>query len=99
MTWKKGKKRDARAGMKKGHKVADVYTFIEVWQTSSSTEMVARTLGVTESAVQSRVMRLKKKGVPLKRMQRSGRPKYNYGLLVLHAESFIKKTKKKGKKR
>ena len=98
MSWKKGKKRGAGTGMKKGHKVTDVYTFIEVWQTSSSAEAVARTLGVTESAVRSRVTRLKKKGIPLKRMRRTGRPVYDYGLLVLHAESFVKKTKKKGKK-
>tara|TARA_R110002020_G_C15950606_1_gene745591 strand:+ start:415 stop:705 length:291 start_codon:yes stop_codon:yes gene_type:complete len=96
MTWKKGKK--TGTGMQKGHKVVSVYTFIEVWQTSSSTEAVAKALGVTEAAVQSRVMRLKKKGVPLKKMKRAGRPKYDYGLLALHAESFIKKTKKKGKK-
>ena len=97
MSWKKGNNRDAGSGRQKGHKVTDVYTFIEVWQTSSSTGQVARTLGVTESAAQSRMLRLKKKGVPLKKMKRAGRPRYDYGLLALHAEGFIKKTKK-GKK-
>jgi predicted ArsR family transcriptional regulator len=98
MSWKKGKKRDPRSGMQKGHRVTDVYTFIEVWQTSSSVEAVSKALGVTESAVHSRVVRLRKKGVPLKVMQKMGRPMYDYGLLALHAESFVKKTKKKGKK-
>lgn len=59
--------------------------FISVWQTASSTQEVAKALGMTETAVRSRAYSYRKRGIELKKMNGDA---YDWQALAKYASLF-----------
>ncbi len=66
--------------------------FIRVWQTSSSARQVELALGLTRQAVNSRMYKFRKNGVPLKKMDRKAANQKDWKRLAEFAKQFLEES-------
>jgi transposase len=64
--------------------------FVKVWQGGTSVRDVAEQCGLSGRSVRERAVRLRKKGVPLKKFYSTGRPFLDYAALTKLAKECAK---------
>jgi len=73
--------------MRRNHHNVDARTFIQAWQTSNTVGEVIRKTGLLEATARQRASNYRKRGIPLRRMNR-GRPRVDWEALAQFARDL-----------